>query len=400
MRLACVECRQNKTRGIALGAGLFCVCLMANMSAQAQVATSIRASASDTTSRLVNAEEGLSIAQAAREQTEFGNGTLDCSHVVHQIYLNAGLEYPYASSFDIYAGDENFQRVGNPQAGDLIVWPGHLGIVLDVAEHSFYSLVSTGLQAQNYEEGYWKLRGKPRFYRYKIGGADITSAAGTQASGQRVSNLATPSRTTAVVVGPSSAGSSTSNLLPKTVSARTPMIYGPPAPPLAVPPATAFVVPSSIMITAGNKSPTRNEVAEGISELSSAAGGVLRTDEPLRISLPVLIVEHFTVERVDTKHEHGWVHMQIDSKVSIAGGAAHVKRRRENVRWELRRTGSGWEAVAPSDRTFVPQDVAVKNLAAQLARLTGSEAPATHQGIVLRQESQLANLLSVLLESK
>jgi hypothetical protein len=76
------------------------------------------------------------------------------------------------------------------------------------------------------------------------------------------------------------------------------------------------------------------------------------------------------------------------------------KRRNEKVRWELRRTKSGWEAVLPTDRTYVAQDAAVRNLAAQLARLTESDGAATHQEAVLRQESQLANLLSGLLDKK
>jgi hypothetical protein len=58
--------------------------------------------------------------------------------------------------------------VRHPQPGDLIVWPGHVGIVLKPLEHSFYSLVSTGLEAQNYEGTYWRSRGRPRFYRYKV----------------------------------------------------------------------------------------------------------------------------------------------------------------------------------------------------------------------------------------
>jgi len=178
------------------------------------------------------------------------------------------------------------------------------------------------------------------------------------------------------------------------------MIYGPLAPPAPADAATAFEVPPSIIIAAGNKSPTRNEVAEGISELSNAAGNVLRTDDPLKLPLPVLIVERFSVESVEIKRDRGWARLQIDSKVLIADGEAHVIRRREKARWELRRTESGWEAVAPSDRIYVPKDVAVKNLAAQLARLTGSDSAATHQETVLRHESQLANLLSALLEGR
>jgi hypothetical protein len=77
-----------------------------------------------------------------------------------------------------------------------------------------------------------------------------------------------------------------------------------------------------------------------------------------------------------------------------------LKRRREKVRWELRRTEAGWEAVTPTGRSYVPQDVAVRNLAARLARLTTSDGSAAHDSKILLQESQLANLLSTLLENK
>ncbi len=77
-----------------------------------------------------------------------------------------------------------------------------------------------------------------------------------------------------------------------------------------------------------------------------------------------------------------------------------MKRRHEKVRWELRRTQSGWEAITPSDRKYVPHDVAVKNLAAQLARLSAGDAAAQHQEGALRQEAQLASLLNALLGNK
>jgi len=114
----------------------------------------------------------------------------------------------------------------------------------------------------------------------------------------------------------------------------------------------------------------------------------------------VVIVEQFKVERVEVKRDHGWARLEVESKVFLGGGSVHLKRQKEKVRWELRRTESGWEAVAPQDRNYVPHDVAVKNLAAQLARLTESDGAAAHQETVLRQESRLANLLGVLLENK
>jgi len=42
----------------------------------------------------------------------------------------------------------------------------------------------------------------------------------------------------------------------------------------------------------------------------------------------------------------------------------------------------------------------VKSLAAQLAQLTQSEGAAAHQQEVVRQESQIANLLNILLETE
>src|SRR5258705_207160 len=258
-------------RSAGVAAGLVWVCFLAVSVVNAQAAFTIARPSSNF--RLLTSEEGRAIVNAAWEQNQPAGGSEDCSHVVHEIYVKAGFEYAYASSFDIYAGNENFARVKTPQAGDLIVWPGHVGIMVDPLQHSFYSLVSTGFDAQDYQGLYWKSRGKPRFYR-------------------------------------------------------------------------------------------------------------------------------FNVERVEIKRDHGWAHLQIDSKVSVSANGAELKKRREKVRWELRRTESGWEAVPPPDRTYVPRDMAVKNLAGQLARLTQSGGAAENQEALLRQESQLASLLSVLLNQK
>src|SRR5271168_2794477 len=119
--------------------------------------------------QLLTAKQGRAIVNSAREHDQPGRGTQDCSHLVHEIYARAGFPYPYASSFDLYAGSESFERVKNPQPGDLIVWPGHAGIVFEPKQHIFYSLVSSGLDAADYEGPYWKSRGKPRFYRYVAG---------------------------------------------------------------------------------------------------------------------------------------------------------------------------------------------------------------------------------------
>lgn len=90
----------------------------------------------------------------------------DCSHLVHAIYEQAGLPYSYAPSSEIYAGIGDFQRLKRPEPGDLIVWRGHVGIVIKPSQHIFFSYLRSGAGIDDYNAPYWKKRGKPRYYRY------------------------------------------------------------------------------------------------------------------------------------------------------------------------------------------------------------------------------------------
>jgi NlpC/P60 family len=378
--------------------GLACVYLLSVSPARAQT-PSARQELKPTW-RLLTAEEGRSIIDVAWAQEQPAPGTQDCSHLIHDIYQDAGFQYRYDSSFELYEGNEHFVRVRFPHPGDLIVWPGHVGIVVDPLQHSFYSLVSTGLEEQDYEGPYWKSRGRSRFYRYKVQNGGVLTTTKVPDSPQLASvkrqegTGPTPKDRSSSV----SQGKSALSQAPKTASAGADLIYGAPASLESTPTATAFQIPSSVVVTGGGKPPTPEEVAESISELSDAAGHVLRTDDPSKVQSPVVIVERFTVERVDIKQDRGWARLQVDSNAYIISGTAELKPRREKVRWELRRSESGWEAVVPADRTYVPRDVAVKNLAAQLARLTESQGSAEHQEMVARQESEIANLLGALLK--
>lgn len=122
----------------------------------------------DTSVRLASLEEGEAIVEAAWELRHGLDVKPDCSHFVNAIYERAGLEYDYAKSSDLFEGVDGFQRVYHPQPGDLIVWRGHVGIVVDPGEHTFYSSVITGFAIESYRSRYWLSRGHPRFYRYLI----------------------------------------------------------------------------------------------------------------------------------------------------------------------------------------------------------------------------------------
>ena len=103
---------------------------------------------------------------------ELRRSGLDCSHLVHEIFERAGLPYEYAPSRGLYDGVDGFRRVYHPRPGDIVVWRGHVGIVLDPEAHNFLSALRTGVKVADYETNYWKQRGHPRFYRYALNGED------------------------------------------------------------------------------------------------------------------------------------------------------------------------------------------------------------------------------------
>lgn len=114
----------------------------------------------------LNPDDGLSVIAAALDARVQATRQRDCSHLVHAIYLRAGFPYAYASSSDLYDGVDAFQRVTRPQPGDLVVWPGHVGIVVNPAKRAFFSRLRSGPGVDAYDAQYWKQRGTVRFYRY------------------------------------------------------------------------------------------------------------------------------------------------------------------------------------------------------------------------------------------
>jgi cell wall-associated NlpC family hydrolase len=118
------------------------------------------------TDRSLSPDDRLSVIAAALDSKAHPSSESDCSHLVHAIYERAGFTYPYASSSDLYVGVEGFQRVMRPQSGDLVVWRGHVGIVIRPSRHVFFSLLSTGSGIDDYESPYWSRRGRARFYHY------------------------------------------------------------------------------------------------------------------------------------------------------------------------------------------------------------------------------------------
>jgi cell wall-associated NlpC family hydrolase len=117
-------------------------------------------------SSLLTRREGSSVIAAALDPDLHRAPGIDCSHLVHTIYDRAGFSYAYSPSSDLYRGADHFRRVNHPQAGDLVVWPGHVGIVVSPRRHTFFSALSHGPGTAKYNAIYWRRRGPARFFRY------------------------------------------------------------------------------------------------------------------------------------------------------------------------------------------------------------------------------------------
>ena len=155
----------------ALFCGLaLCVCSAQQAPRQTGTPNATQQKASGTrgrsTNRTLTPDDGLGVISAALDPKVRRYPGHDCSHLVHAIYERAGFPYAYASSHDLYAGTQGFQRVSRPQPGDLIVWSGHVGIVVRPSRHVFFSFMSAGPGIDHYDAPYWVNRGHARFYRY------------------------------------------------------------------------------------------------------------------------------------------------------------------------------------------------------------------------------------------
>jgi hypothetical protein len=341
--------------------------------------------------RPITLREGETIVSAAWERERQTGRRPDCSHLVHEVYSLAGYPYPYADSFELYAGMRGFVRVTKPQPGDLVAWRGHVGIVVDPGERSFYSSVTSGLRTEIYDAPEWRARGPARFYRY----------AGVRRQDLILSNKRPPRITkqpvkvvTALPVG-DSGGNSSSTAEPIVKSADSTATM---APDVGLPSSgSTLEIPSGILVAASRDRPTEAEIAEAVSELNNGTGAILREDDLSRLDRKVIVYDSFTIDRIEFKGNRGSAQARIKSQATLLGESIERKQRYEKFRWELRRVNGGWEVLAPKDRVYVPRDVAVRMLAERLASLA-QDSGVSGSDSSLRQQAQIVHALSALFQ--
>ena len=340
----------------------------------------------------VSADEGMTVLGVAVQGRRHYNPRLDCSHLVHAVYERAGFPYPYARSSDLYRGTEEFRLVSRPQAGDLIAWPGHVGIVANPRKHTFFSKLRSGIGIDEYDAPAWRRRGRPHFLRYvKTAPVDLRLASAQTAPAPKSQPTPVP-RTVAAAIPrpprPENAGY-------KVRRADTPRLRE-----------TAGEVESGLpdvdaetavphIQSVNSVKPTPDEVRKALSQAFSDTGEALLAANVFTVSKDVAILDDFEVKKVNLHGDEGWAEVRITEPSSISAGKANLSKRLERQRIALvRRAGNSWDLTLPTDTVYIPRQFAVRILAHQLATLT-DDAP--EEGGCSQQKAELARLLNQLL---
>jgi hypothetical protein len=293
---------------------------------------------------------------------------------VHAIYGRAGFPYSYANSSSLYAGKAGFERVARPQPGDLVVWPGHVGIAVNPAQRSFFSALRSGLGVEPYDSPYWKERGRPRFLRYVTN----APAANRVASSSREDNLKTVASTDTRLLSSRNSTYDTSgdasDEAPTQVDAARNV---------------------AAVATFHSQRPTSGEVTDALEQIFSETGARLRGLDMLNPSRPLMVFDQLSVERVHLQRDRGWAEVRIGGALKLSGQKANSTKHDEEQHWPMLRKHDTWEITIPSDAIYIRSDVAVRVLAHQLSALTEDTAGAAG---MTGEKLQLSRLLNVFLE--
>ena len=307
--------------------------------------------------RPITWDEGVQVIETAWRNLSQFDSQIDCSHLVHEIYEQAGLRYPYSTSNELYRGIDEFERVRAPQPADLIVWPGHVGVVVNPQEHSFYSALSTGLKMDSYDAPAWQNRGQARFFRFVMRSAPSQSVATAQILAAPVDDQSTTRKLASPVDRPRQA---------RITSAETPD--------------EAFL---------GRERPSNKEAIRG---------ALLRVwsnpseDRQDRWQQPqeIVIVESLKVQRIHLSGAAGSVEAKIKSSARLTADSIDVHPSMDVVTFRLARGKDGWTLEDPTRHLYLSGNAAVVVVSERLAGIA-------RENVSRSEQAQVAALLHAML---
>jgi hypothetical protein len=289
---------------------------------------------------------------------------------VHLLYAQAGLIYSYQDSRVLYRGVSDFERVKTPQPGDLVVWLGHVGIVLSPEEHTFLSSVRSGIITESWIASHWSARGRPHFFRYRIGpdtnkvllsavmndNGIATDNGRAQVQGRNeVRNSST--RTPIEAVERRATNEPMPAEPPTQMDRNAPAPWDEPGRPLAY--GSGVDSRSFVAVVRHREKPNKNEIAAALMESGRARAQRLISGQILDLDHPLSVFDQVEVVKIGIRHESGSIILKLSETVSQESGRVFPA---NTVKRELpvyRRRDGVWIISDPRDRTYLPQERAL-----------------------------------------
>jgi hypothetical protein len=327
--------------------------LCAQSTVQPKAADSDHASDVGDFSRPLTWKEGRQIVQMAWQSRSQTDPAIDCSHLVHDVYESAGLHYPYATSNELYAGVDGFKRVRVPQPADLIVWPGHVGIVVDPQQRSFYSSLNSGLKIDSYDAAAWRARGPAHFFRYLLHQGE--SVVAPKNRNVQTADLSGDDNAPATAVGSSKA---------------VPDIPDPPS-------RVGIATLHDEIFLKGERPVGKNTIHEALLKAWNNVSEERqdRWDDAQRLT----IVETLKVERVRLNGGSGVVEVRIKSAARMRPDGLDTRAATESLNFHLKREKQGWRLEDSSGRMYLAGNAAVAAVSERLAGLARENASRADQ---------------------
>jgi hypothetical protein len=363
--------------------GRFIFAALCLATASTALGQNVRPASADTHGpRPIARTEGRKILAAIPSVDVESESETDCSHLVHDIYEHAGFSYQYVSSRELYIGSTSFTPVRAPQAGDLVVWRGHAGIVIDPKQHSFFSFVSSGPDTQFYDSPYWRSRGIARFFRYvtdKPLHADRTLEAADHSDRKPVQ-----------VQGDNR---SSENHPPSELSKTVPARASHPVGAADTSSSTTVEIPREIVLQVAGKNPSPEEVVTAFVEMNQDFGESLRTGSLNNPGKSIVVYRELHVLAVQIKGKRGTALVRIESLVAPADTQTVSQLRWRDESLEFCKTKRGWVMSPPKDAAYVNREVALRVLSVRLADLAKNTDGTPEQE---REQTQIIRFLNLL----